>query len=154
MRQSQHETNCLGDWKAVFIQAKSDAFYLKFVNLRCFVPGFVGVDVFQNLPLKINRHVSLGYFAMWKKRGDYLFTLGTFSFSSVFSKRTLWSLVSQWNCFSQPFSSKLHLAGLIDALSAPANNGMALWLQPISYQLHVLLWESENPTGVGSFWGW
>jgi len=40
--------------------------------LRCFVPGFVGIDVFRNLPLKMSQHVSLGYFAMWKKRGRTL----------------------------------------------------------------------------------
>lgn len=53
-----------------------------------------------------------------------------------------------------PPSSKPHLIGLIGALSAPADNGMVLWLQLISYQLHVLILESSNPLVVELFGGW
>lgn len=146
----------LGDRKAVFIQAKSQAFYLKCVNSKCFVPGLFGIDVFWNLPLKTSQHVWLGYFAMWKTvLRDYLFISGTVSFSPGFSNRTSHGLFSPWICFSDP-SSWLRTPShwFADALSVSAHPGLRLRLPFISCQLHVLSWASSNPPVLGLLGGW
>lgn len=155
MRQFPHETNCSGDWKAVFIQAKSDAFYLKILNSRCFVPGFVGIDVFWNMPLKISQHIELGYFVLWKTFKSLLVHVKDLLLFFWVQREDIIEIAFTMNFFlkSLPSSSKPCLTGLIDVLHAPADNSIVLSLQPISYQLHVLLWEAPSPLAVG-FGGW